>query len=207
MTTTIKSNSDGSSAIQTNGVDRIQITTGGDVVIPGSLEVGAYSIQKMLLFASQATTSGTSVDFTAIPSWAKRVTIPFSSVSISGSDLVVALLGTSAGFVTSGYQGTYQLQTIASPSAGSGGNYGINFALSANFNAADVRHGVATLVHIGGNLWALSGTSGLGGGGGANTSYFAGSVQLPGALDRIRIATSGSNTFDGGSVSILVEGY
>lgn len=40
MSTTIKSNSDGSAAIQTGGVDRVQITTGGNIVIPGSLSAG-----------------------------------------------------------------------------------------------------------------------------------------------------------------------
>jgi len=158
------------------------------------------------LTAAQSTASGSAVDFTSIPSWAKRLTISFSSVSLSGSDLLVTLLGTSAGYVTSGYLGSYQLQTIASPSNSVGGNFGVNFALSANTTAVDVRHGIATLVHMGGNLWAISGTSGLGGGGGSNTTYFAGSVQLPGVLDRVRFASNGSSTFDGGSVSLLVEG-
>lgn len=153
----------------------------------------------------QATTSGSAVDFTAITPTAKRITIAYSGVSLSGGDLLVALLGTSAGLLTSGYQGTYQLQTIAAPSTGSGGNYGLNFALSANFDPSDRRHGIATLVHMGGNLWAISGTSGLGGGGGANTTMFAGSVQLPGVLDRIRFSNNGSSTFDGGSAAIMVE--
>lgn len=156
------------------------------------------------LTASQATTSGSAVDFTGIPSWAKRVTISFSGVSLSGSDLVVVLLGTSAGFVTSGYQGSYQLNTIGLPSNSIGGGYGLNFAVSANNTPGDVRHGVATLVHMGGNLWAISGTSGISVG--ANVSQFAGTVQLPGGLDRIRFAPSGGNTFDAGSVSLLIEG-
>lgn len=158
------------------------------------------------LTAAQSTNSGIAVDFTAIPSWAKRVTIAFSGVSLSGGNLLVALLGTSSGFVVSGYRGTYQVTTISLPSNSSGGNFGVNFALSGNATAPDVRHGIATLVHMGGDLWALSGTSAIGGGGEANTSYFAGSVQLPGALDRIRFAPSGADTFDGGSVSLLVEG-
>lgn len=44
MTTTIKSNSDGSSAIQTGGVDRIQIDTSGNVNIPGALSATSFPI-------------------------------------------------------------------------------------------------------------------------------------------------------------------
>lgn len=161
--------------------------------------------------AAKSTASGTAVDFspadgTGIPSWAREVTISFSGVSLSGSDLFVVLLGTSAGLVTSGYEGSYQLQTIASPSNGVGGNFGVNFALSANTAAGDVRHGSVTLTHMGSNRWVISGTSGLGGGGGSNTTFLAGSVQLPGVLDRLQFAPNGSNTLDGGSVSYIAKG-
>lgn len=44
MTTTIKSNTDGSSAIQTNGVDRIQFDTSGNTNINGALTASSFPI-------------------------------------------------------------------------------------------------------------------------------------------------------------------
>ena len=47
--------------------------------------------------------SGSTVDFTGIPSWAKRVNIMFWGVSGAGSTTWILQLGTSSGFETTGY--------------------------------------------------------------------------------------------------------
>jgi hypothetical protein len=52
---------------------------------------------------SQATTSGTSKDFTGIPSWAKRITLVLQGVSLSASAGLLLQLGDSGGIETSGY--------------------------------------------------------------------------------------------------------
>ena len=41
--------------------------------------------------------SGTSVDFTGLPSWIKRITVMFQGVSTSGTSNLVVRAGTSAG--------------------------------------------------------------------------------------------------------------
>ena len=50
-----------------------------------------------------ASTSGTSIDFTGIPSWVKRITVMFSGVSTNGSSALQVQLGTSGGVQTTSY--------------------------------------------------------------------------------------------------------
>jgi hypothetical protein len=71
---------------------------------------------RMVLETAKASTSGTSVDFTGIPSWVKRVTVMFSGVSTNGTSVVLVQLG--AGSVTtSGYLGAASINTSATLSA------------------------------------------------------------------------------------------
>jgi hypothetical protein len=50
-----------------------------------------------------ATTSGTSIDFMALPSWVKQITVMFSGVSVSASSIIQVQLGTgSTTYTTSG---------------------------------------------------------------------------------------------------------
>ena len=51
-----------------------------------------------------ASTSGTSITFSSIPSWAKRVTVMFNGVSTSGSSNIQVQLGAGS-TTTSGYTG------------------------------------------------------------------------------------------------------
>jgi len=53
-----------------------------------------------------ASTSGTSIDFTSIPSWVKSITVMFSAVSTSGTSDVIVRLGTGGSPETSGYVGS-----------------------------------------------------------------------------------------------------
>ena len=56
------------------------------------------------LSSTVATTSGTSVDFTGIPSTARLIIVNFSDYSKSGGNGTLIQLGTSSGFITSGYK-------------------------------------------------------------------------------------------------------
>ena len=49
-----------------------------------------------------ASTSGTSIDFTGIPSWVKRITVMLNGVSTSGTSIVQVQIG-SGSPTTSGY--------------------------------------------------------------------------------------------------------
>ena len=146
-----------------------------------------------------ASTSGTSIDFTGLPDWVKRISINFQGVSTSGTNFVIVQLGTgSTTYTTSGYLGAVN-------SANSITNQTAGFGVIGQPIAANVLHGTATISNITGNNWVYAGTIYLsntaGGGGGA------GSVSLGATLTAVRITTiGGTDTFDAGSVNILYEG-
>jgi len=147
----------------------------------------------------QASTSGTSIDFTGIPSWVKRITVMFNGVSTNGSSSPLVQLGTSGGVVTSGYGGTGSLiaSTVTSQ------NFTTGFGERSQDSAA-VRSGAWVITNVSGNIWVCAGV--LGRSDGANTSVTGGTVTLGGTLDRVRITTvNGTDTFDAGSINILYE--
>lgn len=189
----------------TSGITTPGITTDTSVANTSSTLTGE-SLNRIKVYTVQTVTSGTAIDFTNIPSWAKKITIVFDGVSFTGSDLFALTLGTSSGLTTSGYTGSYQLNTIASPSVGTGGTHVTNFALSANNSSGDYRYGVATIILSRPNTWVLFGTSSALNGGVANNSVFSGVVSLSGVLTQLRLGGTSSGTFDSGSVNIIVEG-
>jgi hypothetical protein len=142
-----------------------------------------------------ASTSGTSIDFTGIPSWAKRITVMFQGVSTNGTSVPLVQIG--AGSVTtSGYLGS-------SANAGAQANYTTGFGIQSAL-ATNVRHGVMTLTLVTGNTWVANGVFGLSDS--ANFIATGGSIALGGTLDRVRITTvNGTDTFDAGTINLLWE--
>jgi hypothetical protein len=150
---------------------------------------------------SQASTSGTSIDFTSIPSWVKRITVMLQGVSTNGSSVPIMRLGTSGGFVTSGYAsgGIY-----TGASTGSG-NRTDGLLLCGNaFDSSATLQGHAVLTNFSGNAWVQSFVFGQ-----SNSAYAVmggGSITLASALTQIRITmVNGTDTFDAGSINILYE--
>jgi hypothetical protein len=146
---------------------------------------------------SQATTSGTSKDFTGIPSWVKRITVMFSGVSTNGSSHLQLQIGDSGGIETSGYNG----------SAGYGTNYAADssgFLFRTSIAAGTLSCGHLVLTYFGSNTWVQSGVVGA-----ANSDFVVSSggyKTLSDTLTQIRITTvNGTDTFDAGSVNILYE--
>lgn len=151
----------------------------------------------LTLATAQATTSGTSIDFTSIPSWVKRITVMFNGVSTTGTSPEQIQIG-SGSFVTSGYNGTYWF------SGGGGGTFTTGFGIKSS-SATDTFYGQMVLSHMGGNLWCASGTVGILTAGISGT--MGATLQLSGVLDRVRLTTvGGTDTFDAGSVNIMYEG-
>jgi hypothetical protein len=157
-------------------------------------------MQRLVLATSQASTSGTSIDFTGLPAWVKRITVMFNGVSTNGSSNVLIQLG-SGSPTTSGYLGAASVLTTGVASA----NYTTGLAVVTNNAASSVAHGICTIALITGNSWAMSGT--LCFSNGAGTVVSASTIALSGTLDRVRITTvNGTDTFDAGSINILYEG-
>ena len=142
-------------------------------------------------------TSGTSVDFTSIPSWVKRITVMLNRVSTNGTSFVQVQIG-SGSITTTGYVSSASLPPNSYASTTGLMVYGSD--------AADSRTGTMTLTLIGSNTWISSGNIIVGTGQNQNVPQAGISPALGGALDRIRLTTvNGTDTFDAGSVNILYE--
>lgn len=150
-----------------------------------------------------ASTSGTSIDFTVIPSTAKRITVMFSGVSTNGTSQVQIQIG-SGSFTTSGYTSTTAFITNSGASGAATSTSGfVVLGFAAN---TELISGAFTIVNITGNTWNYSGNvyrNGASAGAGACCSN---SIALSGTLDRVRITTvNGTDTFDAGTINILWE--
>ena len=183
------------------------LAVSGNAVITGTLQANGVtgSVYPLVLGTAVASTSGTAIDFTGIPSWVRRITVMFNGVSTNGSTRVLVQLGTSAGFVTTGY-----LVGITSFAAGPlvTTNDTLGFATEATGSSLQVptasRHGAISVEAFGGNVWA--GRGNIGQSQATFSTFFGGTVALPGTLDRIRITTAnGTDAFDAGSINILFE--
>lgn len=149
------------------------------------------AVYDSLQMGTAVSVSGTSIDFTSIPSWVKRITVIFSGVSTSGTSRIQIQLGTSSGIEATGYAGTTTTTSITTgiPTPGA----------AASHN----RYGHIVFTAVSGNSWVASGimivestdTAGAGGG-----------KTLSGTLDRLRITTvNGTDTFDAGTINIIYE--
>jgi hypothetical protein len=179
--------------------------TGGTIVTAdGTQTLTNKTVQGGVITAGTAvaSTSGTAIDFTGIPSWVKRVTVMFDGVSTNGTSLLVIRLGTSSGIVSSGYLGAASSigATVNTQNWLSG--FGLRGSTTA---AADVYHGKMICTLVSGNTWESSHIMALSNV--ANTLCGAGSISLADTLTQIRITTTGgTDTFDAGSINILMEG-
>jgi len=145
-----------------------------------------------------ASTSGTAIDFTSIPSWVKRVTVMFNGVSITGGANFLIQIGagsiTSTGYVSStgivrGSTGLYQSSTAG--------------FIAYNGSSTYTHSGHFTITNVSSNIWVCSHVYGDSG---ADIMVGGGNISLGGTLDRVRITTTnGTDTFDAGSINILYE--
>jgi hypothetical protein len=153
------------------------------------------------LATAVASTSGTSIDFTGLPSWVKRITLMFQGVSTNGTSNWLFQLG-SGSATTSGYLGTGYRAT----NAGSWINIAFTTGFGVPFDTASaVVHGSIVFANITGNNWVANGF--LSRSDTTTTGGTGGSISLAGVLDRVRITTvGGTDTFDAGTINILYEG-
>lgn len=167
----------------------------------GTGGAGTYTVSTSQTTAS-TTITVVGIDFTGIPSTAKRITVMFQGVSTSGTSNHIVQIGSSS-FTTTGYLGT--CSNVATASANSS-QMSTGFLVNNGAAAAAIYHGsiVLTLINSSTNAWTESGSLGRSDG---TAGYFsAGSLALSGALDRVRVTTvNGTDTFDAGSINIMWE--
>jgi hypothetical protein len=201
-----------------SGTDNIEVVTVGSVNI-GTPSDNTVSTAKIVdaavtnakiatgalftLSSEQATTSGTEVDVTGIPSGVQMVVVQLEGVSTNGVSGFGLQIGDSGGIETTGYLSGAGGLTVA-PAGFAGGATGSFLLVTGFTSAAWAAHGqiILTLKDAANNTWVCSGCLYI-----DDTAdyivYFAGSKSLSGALDRIRVMNGASDTFDAGSISIL----
>jgi hypothetical protein len=163
----------------------------------GSLEF----TDKIVSGTAVASTSGTSIDFTGIPSWVKRITVMFNGVSTSGTSNLLVQLGTSSGIVSSGYNST-SIGLQVSPLAGGGNSSAAGYIVQGDASSA-TRSGHLIATVISSNIWVSSHSVKFSS---TQLAFGGGDITLSGTLDRVRITTvNGTDTFDAGSINILYE--
>ena len=182
-------------AIATGGVQRLLVDASGIVT------TGVGALYPLVSGTAVASTSGTSIDFTGIPSWVKRITVMFNGVSTNGTSLKQIQLGDAGGFETTGYLGaSVQLTDSASVNAAT---ITTGFGIRSP-NAADLINGAVVITNLTSNTWVAQGAltdSSRGAG------YLVGGAKaLSDVLTQVRITTvNGTDTFDAGSINILYE--
>jgi hypothetical protein len=158
--------------------------------------------QPRLVSGTVINVSGTSVDFSGIPIWAKRVTVTFKSLSTNSTNIIQCQLG-SLSPVTTGYVGALHR------SGSQFYNITTGLGLVPATGAISNNTGSAVFTLLTGNIWVGTCTA-LGEVASSGFFLSSTSVTLPGTLDSLRLIGSStgapSDTFDNGSVNILYEG-
>ena len=159
----------------------------------------AGSASAITLGTSVASTSGTAITFTGIPSWVKRIKVLLNGVSTSGSSLFALRIG-SGSIDTTSYVSS---STVC---------YGVNLASTQGTSsyviysdvASNALSGSIELNNISGNIWIASGTISIYS---VNAVIILGGTHTTsGTLDRVQLTTiNGTDTFDAGSINILYE--
>jgi hypothetical protein len=176
--------------VASTGVTAINLTATGTSSIANLTTTGTFGGGVITSGTSQASTSGTAITFTSIPSWVKRITVMLNNVSTNGGALLLFQLGTSSGFQTTGYI--------------TGGGTTTGIAIAGSVSGSDNRFGSCTFSLLGSNNWVASGNFVING---SSTSVATGGVTLSDVLTQIRMTTvNGTDTFDAGSINILYEG-
>lgn len=179
-------------------IDITEATAGTWATAPSLVQgFGGLSFKNfnLIISGTPVTASGTSIDFTGIPSWAKRITVILSEVSTNGTADLLVQLGDSGGIENTGYISTYIVLS-------SGGSSTAGFIVRTGA-AAVVATGTMTMNLIDTLDWVSTHAIKIST---TNASIGAGSKSLSATLDRIRLTTTnGTDVFDGGKATIIYE--
>lgn len=169
----------------------------------GTGTVVVNNVNSAIVSGTSVSASSTSVDFTSIPSWVKRITVMLDGVSLSGTSNILFRLGSGSTptYVTTGYNDITVLTGAGSTNTTSTGG----FLLYDNAASASANYyGMIVFTNISGNNWVCNGQAGL------TTrniiSWTSGSVAVGATLTAVRVTTAnGTDTFDAGTINILYE--
>lgn len=176
---------------------------GTDYIEVGDASLVNLGLAKTRRGTAQASTSGTAITFGSIPSWANQITMMLNGVSTDGVSELLVQLGTSGGFVTTGYNSNAETVTATQSQYTDAG-----FLLQTINASTYLNSGLVNIFRIDGNTWvytsalkraAVSGTI-IGAYGAGNSG------SLGGTLTQVRLTTlNGTDSFDAGSVNIIYQ--
>lgn len=188
---------------------KLNSTGGGSVTLDTPSTAGTYTVtvpatnQTLGITSGTAvaSTGGTSIDFTSIPSWVKRITVMFNGVSLSAAASILVQLGDAGGIENTGYVARSSTLNTTPSISTLDSTAGFPVRLT---NATFVMNGVMQICLVSGNVWVSSVTGSL-------TSAICvvggGTKTLSNVLTTVRITTdNGTDTFDAGSINIMYEG-
>ena len=194
----------------TGTIANLSTTLAGDFTITqGTGTIGTAKVtptnlsQPLTLGTSVASTSGTAIDFTSIPSWVKTITISLYNVSFATNDNMLIQLGVGSTPTTSGYDAVSNNLRGGATSAQTSSTSGFVTALPSN--ASNIVYGTYVITRHSGNLWvgssivSISTTANV-------TAMSNGIVTLSGEIGMVRVRGTLAGTFGGGSVNIMYEG-
>ena len=200
----IQPDNSGSLVLQTNnGTTALTISTAQNATFAGTVTLPTGTIYPLVSGTSVASTSGTSIDFTSIPSWVKKINVMFNGVSTNGSSIPMVQLGAGSVDATSYTAMAGSINTANNTTRGNTNSTGFTIS-GSNTAAADIHSGFITFSLFGSNVWTCSGN--LYNPNGPSVSSISGVKTLSSTLDRVRITTvNGTDAFDAGSINILYE--
>ena len=177
----------------------VTISNAGVTAIGSAKVLPAMLSQPYTLDTAKASTSGTAIDFTGIPSWARKITVMLNGVSTSGTSDLIVRIGAGS-FDTTGYASSFGYVGSTTFVSNITSGFGV-----APVDANTITFGNILITTLGSNIWTYSSVLGR------STSAFVlvggGARTLSGTLDRVRITTvNGTDTFDAGSINIAYEG-
>ena len=184
----------GSSPTTAVTIDASQKVTFANPIQGGSITSGT----------AVASTSGTSIDFTSLPTWVKRITVMFNAVSTNGTSSIQVQIG-SGSVLTSGYNASPGIINNSSFTSVSNITSGFAIVPTGVNTSSYIYYGQMILATMGSNIWQVFGNFAYPPA--LNVMFVAGGVTLSGTLDRLRLTTvNGTDTFDAGSINIMYEG-
>lgn len=181
-------------------------SVGGDLTVTGAVNSATGALYPLV--SGTVNAGGTNpfpssagpatVDFTGIPSTAKRITVMFSGVSLNGTSNILVQLGDSGGFEITGYASVVGNNAATATSTA-------GLIATSNGAAGSILSGMVIITLINTNSWVSTVT--LGDTSNTQTPYAGGGAKSTSdTLDRIRITTvNGSDLFDAGSINVMWE--
>ena len=163
-------------------------------------QLDTISAKQAVLGTAVSTTSGTTADFTGIPSGVNEVTVILDDITSSSAQWYQLQLGDSVGIETSGY--AYSYNTFSGSAIGGQQSSSNSYFQFLNAVAAgDSTSGIITLKHMGSNRWIMSSNVGSHDGG-YHTAIGTGTKTISAELTQIRLKT-GTGNFTGGSFNVI----